>query len=42
MTSPLGHPALAADAAAAPGWLHVAVMVLAVLVLLYNLSRHSS
>ncbi|MFI6703489.1 hypothetical protein ACIBJC_31840 [Streptomyces sp. NPDC050509] len=33
---------LAADASAAPAWLHVLVMAAAVLILLYSLSRHSS
>lgn len=32
----------AADATAAPAWLHVAVMVIAVLVLLYSLSKRRS
>lgn len=32
----------AADVSAAPAWLHVAVMVIAVLVLLYSLSKRRS
>lgn len=32
----------AQDAATAPAWLHVTVMVVAVLVLLYSLTRHSN
>lgn len=37
MTSPT---TLAADAAAAPAWLHVTVMAVALLVLVYSLARH--
>ncbi|MFD3911878.1 hypothetical protein [Streptomyces sp. NPDC058603] len=33
---------VAADASAAPAWLHVLVMVAAVLVLVYSLTRRSS
>lgn len=32
----------AADTAAAPAWLHVLVMVAAVLILIYSLTRRSS
>ncbi|MEI7031046.1 hypothetical protein [Streptomyces pratensis] len=32
----------AADASAAPGWLHVLVMAVAVLVLVHDLARRSS
>lgn len=31
----------AADAAAAPGWLHVTVIVVALSVLVHSLSRHN-
>ncbi|MFI2780308.1 hypothetical protein [Streptomyces sp. ALB3] len=33
---------LAADASAAPAWLHVVVMAAAVLILVYSLARRSS
>ncbi|MEV0037058.1 hypothetical protein ACFRR7_19080 [Streptomyces sp. NPDC056909] len=33
---------VAADATAAPAWLHVLVMAAAVLILVYSLTRHSN
>ncbi|MEV4948939.1 hypothetical protein [Streptomyces sp. NPDC053755] len=32
----------AADASAAPAWLHIAVMAVAAFVLVYSLARHNS
>ncbi|MGW6740146.1 hypothetical protein ACWGDX_11280 [Streptomyces sp. NPDC055025] len=42
MTSLTTTTTVAADATAAPAWLHVLVMTAAVLILVYSLTRHSN